>query len=127
MPRKAPTACRHIGCPALIDKPGYCDEHKRDAIGWRPDRERGNRHARGFGTGWDRKRLLILKRDCGLCQPCLKEQRVTAATQVDHIVPRGEGGTSDEDNLQSICDKCHAVKTGQESARARKRAAGTLL
>lgn len=126
MPRKAPTACRHAGCAALVDKAGYCDEHKRDAIGWRPDRERGNRHARGFGSGWDRKRLVILKRDCGLCQVCLKAGRIEKATQVDHIVPRGEGGTNDEDNLQSICDDCHATKTAQESARARKRAAAGL-
>lgn len=123
MPRKAPTPCRHPGCAQLVDRAGYCDEHKRDAAGWRSDAHRGNRHARGYGSEWTRTRIRILKRDCGLCQVCLRAGDVTKADSVDHVVPKAEGGTDDDDNLQAICDPCHAIKTAQESARARQRAA----
>jgi 5-methylcytosine-specific restriction enzyme A len=121
MPKKAPTPCRHPGCAALVAEPGYCDEHKRDAIGWKADAYRGSRHERGYGADWARRRVRILKRDCGLCQPCLRNSEVTKATQVDHIVPKAEGGTDDDDNLQAICSPCHTAKTAQESARARSR------
>jgi len=38
---------------------------------------------------------------------------------IDHIVPREQGGSNDESNLQSLCNEpCHAEKTAAE-ARAR--------
>jgi 5-methylcytosine-specific restriction protein A len=39
---------------------------------------------------------------------------VTIATEVDHIVPKSQGGTDDDDNLQAICSPCHKTKTGSE-------------
>lgn len=50
---------------------------------------------------------------------------MTKAASVDHVVPKAEGGTDDDDNLQSICEPCHAVKTAQESARARSRSSAS--
>ncbi|MFL9899046.1 HNH endonuclease [Paraburkholderia fungorum] len=121
MPRKAPTPCRHFGCRTVVAEPGFCTEHAHDRSGWVSDKRRGSRHARGYGAAWTRQRELILKRDGGLCQPCLRARRVTRATQVDHIKSRAEGGTDDESNLQSICEPCHKAKTARESARARLR------
>ncbi|WP_429267487.1 HNH endonuclease [Paraburkholderia sp. EB58] len=121
MPGKAPTPCRHFGCRRVVTEPGFCSEHAYERIGWVSDRRRGSRHARGYGSDWDRKRILVLKRDGGLCQPCLRARRVTRATQVDHIRSKAEGGTDDESNLQSICVPCHKAKTARESARARTR------
>ncbi|MCA8079932.1 HNH endonuclease [Burkholderia cepacia] len=121
MPKKAPTPCRHRGCGRLVDSPGFCEVHKADAVGWRPDRERGNRHARGFGSNWERTRAEIMKRDKALCQSCLRAGRVVLATSVDHIVNRAEGGTDDHSNLEALCDKCHNAKTAKEAARARAR------
>jgi 5-methylcytosine-specific restriction protein A len=37
--------------------------------------------------------------------------RVTVATEVDHVLPRSEGGTDDQANLQPICHPCHVAKT----------------
>ncbi|RYE73276.1 MAG: HNH endonuclease [Oxalobacteraceae bacterium] len=38
---------------------------------------------------------------------------------IDHIVPREQGGSNDESNLQPLCNEpCHAEKTAAE-ARAR--------
>ncbi len=44
------------------------------------------------------------------------------ADMVDHVVPLHEGGEAlDMSNLQSLCNHCHAVKRGQEGARAAQR------
>jgi 5-methylcytosine-specific restriction endonuclease McrA len=44
---------------------------------------------------------------------------IETATDVDHVVPRFEGGTDDQSNLQSLCSYHHDRKTQEESARAR--------
>jgi 5-methylcytosine-specific restriction protein A len=64
-------------------------------------------------------RIPILKRDHYLCQTCLRDQRITSAHSVDHIVPKAEGGSDDPANLEAICMPCHRVKTQAESNRNR--------
>lgn len=114
--------CRRVGCGVLVrDGSGYCQAHKDDRLlGKFADPSRGSRHERGYGSQWDKTRLRILRRDNGLCQPCLRAGRVTSARAVDHIVPKSEGGTDVDDNLQAICIECHKAKTAAESVRARK-------
>ena len=47
-----------------------------------------------------------------LCAACETAGKLTAATQVDHIVPLKRGGNRfDWDGLQGLCDACHATKT----------------
>ena len=75
--------------------------------------------SRGYGYSWQKARERVLLRDCGLCVPCRDQGRTTQAQEVDHIVPKFEGGGDDELNLQAICDDCHTVKTAAESKRAR--------
>ena len=81
----------------------------------------GSRHDRGYGSQWVKLRAMILQYDSHLCQPCKRAGRVTPATQVDHIIPKAQGGEDEADNLQSICDECHNAKTAQESAEAQGR------
>jgi len=83
----------------------------RDAApgGWKG--ERGTRQERGYDSKWDKLRLVILRRDLYLCQPCQRIGRPTPATQVDHVKPKAKGGTDDHDNLQGICHDCHKAKT----------------
>lgn len=69
------------------------------------------------GRPWRRKRDRIMARDGRLCVPCRAAGRLTLATEVDHVVPKAEGGADDDSNLQAICDDCHAVKTKAEAAR----------
>lgn len=69
------------------------------------------------GRPWRRKRAAVLKRDGYVCQCCQRGGRVTLATEVDHVVPRAEGGSDDETNLQAICAECHKAKTVAEAAR----------
>lgn len=51
-----------------------------------------------------------------LCRHCLASGRTVLATTVDHIIALAFGGTDTDDNCQSLCDECHAVKTAIESA-----------
>ena len=110
------------------DGTGYCDKHKAECnSGKFADEHRGSRHERGYGTEWDKKRKRILRRDKGLCQPCLKTGRPKAARQVDHIINKAEAKrrgwteeqTESDDNLQSICNDCHSTKTAEEGRRGR--------
>ena len=77
-----------------------------------------SRHKRGYGSNWDKIRLLVLQRDKGLCQcgDC-KGIKLTLATEVDHIIPKSKGGTDDLENLQAINRECHKLKTAQEQGR----------
>jgi len=37
-------------------------------------------------------------------------------TEVDHIIPRQDGGDNSRENLQSLCKSCHSRKTAKEIA-----------
>jgi 5-methylcytosine-specific restriction protein A len=70
---------------------------------------------------WRRLRLLVLDRDLWLCQvngPGGKHH----ATEVDHIVPRGQGGDFwDPSNLRAACRPCNLGRrepTGGRQAKA---------
>lgn len=86
--------------------------------------KRSSRHERGYGSAWDRLRKEVMARDMRLCQPCLKDDRVTAAHAVDHIKSKASGGTDDLDNLQAICRSCHLDKTMRDCGRRRKPSIG---
>lgn len=74
---------------------------------------------RDRGRPWMMKRARVLERDGYLCQECVKQGRVTLAKEVDHIVPLGNGGNDNEENLQSLCCACHAAKTKAENLERR--------
>ena len=67
--------------------------------------------SRGYGAAWVKLRKAIMARDKHLCQPCLRLNRATPATAVDHITPKAKGGTDSPGNLQAICTPCHDAKT----------------
>jgi 5-methylcytosine-specific restriction protein A len=106
--------CRKSGCPVLVDKSGFCDNHQ--AAGHEADRNRrGSSAARGYSNDWAKFRLIALKRDHFLCCECLAAGRVTPARDVHHLKK-----VSDHpelrlvlDNVISICQPCHAVRTGR--------------
>lgn len=51
-----------------------------------------------------------------LCEECTRNGRVVSATMVDHIKPISEGGAMlDMENLQSLCNRCHNIKSGREA------------
>jgi len=119
MPASPPRPCRSRGCANLTQaRNGYCEEHQSLDCGWNKP-GRGSSTERGYGGRWRRQRKRIMRRDKGLCQPCLSGGRVTPATDVDHVIPKFEGGTDKDSNLQAICNPCHKLKTQAESQRAK--------
>lgn len=72
------------------------------------------------GRPWRRICDRIKERDGYECQECLRNGKHSVSFAVDHIVPRFEGGSDDDSNLECICRECHEVKTKAESLRARK-------
>jgi 5-methylcytosine-specific restriction protein A len=61
-----------------------------------------------------------------LCVMCLakKPQRVTAATEVDHILALVNGGTETDGNRQGLCKACHRDKTAADLGHRVKRQIG---
>lgn len=45
------------------------------------------------------------------------------ATEVDHIVAKGLGGSNDASNLAAICTGCHGPKSAADNAEIRRRRA----
>lgn len=85
-----------------------------------------SRHSRGYGAAWDKIRQVIITRDKGLCQACLREGRLNPYRKgqgfaVDHIIPKAKGGTDEAGNLMLICREHHARKTEREAAEAQGR------
>jgi len=133
MPNRAPRPCRHPHCPAVTtaSRP-YCPKHlpqyeaeRAEAIRrkrrreWdrKTDSKRPSAHRRGYGRRWDRLAKMVLARE-PICRwkGCFEE-----ATEVDHIVPRAEGGTDDDENLQPLCKRHHSMKTVREDGGLGKR------
>lgn len=58
---------------------------------------------------WRRARLLALQRDHYLCQECLRQGKVTHATEVHHIKPLKDYPELglEVSNLESLCWQCH--------------------
>src|SRR5688572_1405021 len=67
---------------------------------------------RGYGWQWQQLRTQILERDCYLCQcsECKASGRVLLASQVDHVMPKSQGGSDDASNLAAVSVECHKRK-----------------
>lgn len=68
-----------------------------------------SRHARGYGTEWDKLRLVVLERDGWACQcpECLRRPPGWTATEVDHIRSKADGGDDSLENLRAVNSACH--------------------
>jgi hypothetical protein len=60
---------------------------------------------------WKDQRKRVLNRDNHQCVYCGQD-----ATQVDHIIPRVDGGTHDLDNLVAACARCNGLKGSRSQA-----------
>ena len=72
------------------------------------------------GRKWMERRAAWL-REHPMCVMCEMQGFVTAAEEVDHIVPLWDGGADDESNYQSLCKPCHSDKTAREAGHRAKR------
>jgi 5-methylcytosine-specific restriction protein A len=63
---------------------------------------------------WRNVRALILQHS-PLCKACEEFGLITLAQMVDHIKPVRLGGNFwDNENLQPLCNSCHASKSAKE-------------
>lgn len=114
MPVSASKPCGHPGCGALVNGTRYCPKHQQDNHQY--DQRRGSSAQRGYGYRWQKASKAFLARN-PLCRYCLREERITASTIVDHIVPhRGDPVLFwDESNWQALCSTCHnSIKQSEE-------------
>lgn len=52
------------------------------------------------------KRIRIYNRDGNKCLCCGSEDNLT----LDHVIPKSKGGSSEDENLQTLCSKCNGEK-----------------
>ena len=80
---------------------------------WRSDKASSTQ--RGYGYAWQQARLVHLSAH-PLCAYCERDDRVTAASVVDHIIPhRGDMKLFwDRSNWQSLCRPCHDIVKKRE-------------
>ena len=113
MPTATATACRNLGCPGLV-RDGVCSAcGPRRRAPATSDRGPGKTAERGYGGAWQRLRLRKLRQH-PLCEECQSHGRITAATDVDHILPKAAGGSDEDGNLQCLCHECHSRKSRRE-------------
>ena len=62
-------------------------------------------YQRGFDYSYSSRREAVLHRDNYTCQCCGKKH---TRLEVHHIIYRSKGGTNDERNLITLCEKCHS-------------------
>jgi 5-methylcytosine-specific restriction protein A len=119
MPWSPKTPCSHPGCGALSHG-RFCAEHEAEhrAV---EDARRGSAGRRGYGAAWRKVRKQVLN-DEPLCRECLAHDRVTAATDVDHI--DGNPRNNARENLRPLCHSCHSKRTARDQGYGRKRKGG---
>ena len=66
------------------------------------------------GPRWERLRRVVLVRDSWTCQTC---GRSAGRVEVDHVVPLHIDTSLawDTANLQTLCRRCHQLKTAGEN------------
>ena len=116
MPNMPPKPCASPRCRNMSIIGGRCEEHKIEMKPWKSS-EGKSASERGYGYKWQKDRKRALVRDNYLCQECLKSNRLTKASDVDHIISKALGGNDNLSNLQSLCNPCHKIKTIQERDR----------
>lgn len=77
----------------------------------------GKRRDDFYGTtAWRKFRNMYIRKH-PLCEMCRRDGRLEAACLVDHIKEIKDGGARlSEDNVQSLCSRCHARKTAMAKA-----------
>ncbi|MBK8772848.1 MAG: HNH endonuclease [Rhizobiales bacterium] len=111
MPLRPPSACRKPGCRGLV-RDGVCSVcgPLRRAVQFDQDARRGTAARRGYGSRWQRVRMMYLQAH-PLCAMCEKSGRVSQATDVHHVEKKRDGGPDMAENLMALCHVCHSKIT----------------
>ncbi len=98
MPYRPASPCTYGHCPALVPGGGRCPKH-------RVQHNRGSSSQQGYGGAWRKVRQQV-KDEEPFCRRC-----GAPTTDVDHIIPRRQGGSDARSNLQGLCHACHSRLT----------------
>ena len=105
----APTPCLEAGCLDYAVKQGRCQSHQKS---WQ-----GSTRRERLPKDWGTRRLIVLRRDKGICHLCGQP----GADTVDHIV---QGDDHSLGNLAPVHDRlpphCHRAKSSQEGNDAKR-------
>jgi 5-methylcytosine-specific restriction endonuclease McrA len=76
----------------------------------------------GYPPDWQSRHRKVLGRDGYRCQSCgVKSTRADDVYfDVDHVVPKSDGGSHALSNLQTLCPSCHAEKHPDNDGLARR-------
>lgn len=102
MPTSPALPCSTPGCRHRKPCPDHAARHEPIA------HRRGSASSRGYGAPWRKLRMMVLREE-PLCRRC-----GNPASEVDHRVPKEQGGDDTRDNLQALCKPCHSTKTVTE-------------
>ena len=84
----------------------------------KPPEKLKKKSSRFYDTRRWRKLSARHRREEPLCRQCFKRGIITAGVLTDHIIPILEGGAEwDNDNLQTLCDRCHQIKRQGEKVK----------
>lgn len=110
--------CLEAGCGSPAEVRGRCREHYRALERDRNRRRRSDPNRGARVKLYHSKKWLVTRRRVLFGQPvCAIKGCLRLASDVDHIVPLGQGGAElDRRNLQGLCAYHHALKSGGESA-----------
>lgn len=121
MPRKSMRKCSELHCPNLTNDT-YCAKHSKD----REDRDRQSdreykrlrqdKKEQSFYSSSEWIRLRDYKKQCNpLCQHCLAQGKLTPVEVIDHVIEIKDNFSLrlSFDNLESLCNRCHAIKTAK--------------
>lgn len=65
-----------------------------------------------------KRRAELFSKQGGKCQNCKRKIRPGERWDLDHRVALINQGNNDEENLQVLCQNCHAAKTPRDHAEA---------
>jgi 5-methylcytosine-specific restriction endonuclease McrA len=106
----APTPCLETDCRDHATRYGRCEQHQRPA--WF-----GSTRKQRLPKDWTTRRLVVLKRDKGVCYICGEP----GADTIDHVIP---GDDHSLHNLKAVHDKvaphCHRTKSSTEGHQAKQ-------
>lgn len=115
MPYKPKRPCSHPGCPELVDG-RFCEAHAKQEARRYDKYDRDPESRKRYGRRWRKIRDRYIAAH-PLCEQCEKQDLVTLAEEVHHILSLSKGGTHAEDNLMSVCKSCHSRITAIEGGR----------
>lgn len=107
MAQKIITKCNECGIILHILNKRYCCGHDYllgDEIVIVHNRKKNKKKYRRKIE--EETRINVLKRDKEKCVICGNNSRL----HIHHKIPVSDGGTDDLDNLETLCDLCHAEK-----------------